>query len=74
VLQLIRGLLGVSVRAADALVCFDDPVLPEWLKWIEVRGLCVPGGSMEFIAVRGRQSCSIEVLAKPDNVRVVIKR
>jgi glycogen debranching enzyme len=73
-LQLVSTLLGLSVRAADSVVFFDDPVLPEWLQWMEVRGLHAPSGTLDFVAVRGRQSCSIEVLSKPPETRVLIRR
>ena len=73
-LHFVRTMLGLSVEGAGSRVLFDDPVLPSWLKWIEVRDLSVPGGSMDFTAVRGRSSCSIEVLSKPDSVRVLVRQ
>jgi glycogen debranching enzyme len=73
-LHFVRTMLGLSVDGATSTVVFDDPVLPNWLRWIEVRDLSVPGGSMDFTAVRGRMSCSIEVLSKPDSVRVLVRQ
>jgi glycogen debranching enzyme len=73
-LHFVRTMLGLSVDGATATVVFDDPVLPSWLRWIEVRNLAVPGGSMDFTAVRGRMSCSIEVLSKPESVRVLVRQ
>jgi hypothetical protein len=49
-------------------------VLPDWLNYIEIRGLCVPGGKMDFSAVRGHTSCAVEILSKPDALRVVVRK
>ena len=73
-LHFVRSLLGLVVDARAGIVCFDDPVLPEWIDWLEVRGLCVPGGCMDFAAVRGRTSCSIEILTKPQDVEVIVRK
>jgi glycogen debranching enzyme len=70
-LQFVTALLGLQVDGSGSVV-FMDPVLPPWLDWMEVRELCVPGGSMDFAAVRGRVSCSIEILSKPAPLRVSV--
>jgi len=70
-LHFVTSLLGLEVDGSGR-VAFHDPVLPNWLEWMEVRDLTVPGGSMDFAAVRGRTSCSIEVLSKPPNLRVSV--
>jgi hypothetical protein len=61
------------VDARQRLVRFDDPVLPPWLDWMEVRNLPVPGGRMDFLSIRGRVSCSIEILQKSPDVRVHVQ-
>jgi glycogen debranching enzyme len=70
-LDFATSLLGLSVDGSGS-VTFQDPVLPPWLDWLEVHDLGVPGGSMDFAAVRGRTSCSIEVLSKPGGLRVTV--
>jgi glycogen debranching enzyme len=72
-LAFARMLLGLSVDARQRLVRFDDPVLPPWLDWMEVRNLPVPGGRMDFLSIRGRVSCSIEILQKSPDVRVHVQ-
>jgi hypothetical protein len=48
--------------------------MPPWLDWLEVSGLAVPGGALDFAAVRGRASCSIEIVSKPEALRVVVRK
>ena len=73
-LHFVRTLLGLSIDARTSTVSFEDPVLPDWLDWLEVHDLTVPGGSMDFAAVRGRTSCALEVLSKPAGLRVLVRR
>jgi glycogen debranching enzyme len=71
-LGFVRILLGLSVDARSRRVCFENPVLPEWLDWIEVRHMPVLGRSMDFLAIRGRTSCAVEILEKPAEVQVQV--
>jgi glycogen debranching enzyme len=73
-LQFVSTLLGLSVEGAKGRVLFDDPVMPPWLDWLEVSGLAVPGGTLDFAAVRGRTSCSIEIVSKPEALRVDVRK
>jgi glycogen debranching enzyme len=74
ILAFVRTLLGLSVDGALDSVRFDDPVLPPWLDWLEVRNLPVRGGSMDFVAIRGRVSCSVEILAKSAGIHVLMTK
>ncbi len=71
-LAFVRMLLGLSVQAEERTVRLDNPVLPEWLDWIEVRNLPVGGGTMDFLTVRGRMSSSVDILAKPAGIQVLV--
>jgi glycogen debranching enzyme len=71
-LGFVRILLGLRVDARSRRVCFENPVLPEWLDWIEVRRLPVLGKSMDFLTIRGRTSCAVEILEKPAELQVQV--
>ena len=73
-LQFLRTLLGLSVHARSRTVWLDDPLLPAWLEWVEVRNLQTPSGPLDFLTVRGRRSCSVEILSKPEDVRLYVKK
>jgi hypothetical protein len=73
-LHFVRTLLGLSIDARAQTLSFEDPMLPDWLEWLEVRDLAVPGGSMDFAAVRARTSCAVEILSKPASLRVVVRK
>ena len=74
VLQMVSTLLGLQINGDGKTVWFQDPVLPEWLGWLEVRGLPVPGGTMDFTAFRGRLACSMEVMDKPPALEVYVRK
>jgi glycogen debranching enzyme len=71
-LAFLRTMLGLTVDAHSRMVRFEDPVLPAWLDWVEVRNLPVPGGRMDFLTIRGRTSCAVEILSKSPEVRVQV--
>jgi glycogen debranching enzyme len=71
-LQFVSTMLGLTVVGREAQVCFDRPLLPEWLQWLEVRGLRTPLGMLDFRLIRGTQSSAIEILSKPADLKVVI--
>jgi len=71
-LHLVRTLLGISIDARRRRVWFERPLLPPWLEWIEVRDLPAPGGTLDFLAARSHLCCSIEILAKPPDLQILV--
>jgi len=67
---ILSSLLGLSADGPNRRLSFGNPVLPEWLDWIEIRNLRVRDTSIDFIARRGRTETTIEVLDKRGEVEI----
>jgi glycogen debranching enzyme len=73
-LAMLTALLGLDADATRHRLTLESPVLPPWLRWIEIHGLRVGGASLDLSVVRGRDGASVELLARRGNVELLVRR
>lgn len=71
VLLLIQAALGLEIRAADRVVTFTRPRLPEFLDEIRIRNLRVGPHTLDLLLDRHAQDVGINVLRRTGPVEVV---
>jgi hypothetical protein len=52
----------------------DNPRLPPWLDWVEIRGLRVAKSRLDLRSAQGRDSAAVELLAREGDAEVVVRR
>jgi glycogen debranching enzyme len=71
VLLLLQSCLGLEVRAAERKVVFSNPILPEFLREVQIMGLRVGEASLDLALTRHRDDVGINVLRRDGPVSVV---
>jgi hypothetical protein len=71
---MLTALLGLDADAGRHRLTLDSPVLPAWLRWIEIHGLRVGSGRLDLSIVRGRDGASVELLSRQGNVELIVRR
>ncbi|WDT80016.1 MAG: amylo-alpha-1,6-glucosidase [Candidatus Manganitrophus sp.] len=74
IFSVLSSFLGLSADALNQRLYFTDPVLPTWLKWVEITNLQVGNERVDFIVREGRTGALIEVTDKSPKVEVVTRR
>jgi glycogen debranching enzyme len=74
VFQLVAGMLGLEPDAAENRLTLNRPVLPDWLRWIEVGGLRLGRSRVTLRASQGRQGAAVELLERDGDVEIVVRR
>ena len=74
VISLLRTTLGMTANADNSVLTFDNPTLPPWLQWVEIRNLKIGKTTMDIKATYGPLTAGVEVLRKDGNIKVVIER
>jgi glycogen debranching enzyme len=74
VFHLITGLLGLVPAAAENRLTLDRPLLPAWLKWLELRDLRLGKSRVSLRAAQGREGAAIELLEREGDVEIVVRR
>ncbi len=74
VLAMLTALLGLDADAARRRLTLDSPVLPPWLRWVELHGLRVGGAHVDLSVVRGREGASVELLGRRGEVELLVRR
>jgi len=72
--QLLAGLLGLEPDAAKNRLSFRDPVLPDWLPRVEVRGLRIAGSTIDILARRAGTGAVIEVLDRRGDAEIAVEQ
>jgi glycogen debranching enzyme len=72
--HLLGSLLGLDPDAAANRLTLRDPVLPEWLEWIEVRGLPVRDSRIDVRLSRGKRYAAVEMLDRRGDAEIVVVR
>ena len=67
-------MLGLEPEASENRLTFRRPVLPEWLPWVEVRGLRLAQSRVDVVVTRGRSGAGVEVLDREGDAEVVVRR
>jgi glycogen debranching enzyme len=70
-LYLIQSCVGLAFDAAGRCITFREPVLPQFLDEIVLRGLAVQGGSADVALRRSNRHVVVDVLDKKGNVGVL---
>jgi hypothetical protein len=71
---MLTALLGLDADAGRHRLTLENPVLPPWVRWIEIQGLRVGGGRLDLSVVRGRDGASVELLARQGDVELLVRR
>jgi glycogen debranching enzyme len=74
VLGMLTALLGLDADAGRQRLTLESPVLPPWLRWIEIQGLRVGGARLDLSVVRGRDGASVELLSRRGAVELLVRR
>jgi glycogen debranching enzyme len=73
-LQVITALLGLEADAAARRLTCDSPILPPWLRYVELHGLRVGGSTLDIGIVRGREAASVELISRRGDVELIVRR
>jgi glycogen debranching enzyme len=74
VFQLVTALLGMEADALGRRITFDSPVLPPWLRFVEMHGLRVGSAVVDVAVSRGRDGASVELIARRGDVEILVRR
>lgn len=74
VFHLVTGMLGLVPSAAENRLTLDRPVLPPWLKWLEVHDLRLGKSRVTLRAAQGREGAAVELLRRDGDVEILVKR
>ena len=72
-LALLQSCLGLRFDPRAGEVCFDQPVLPDFLDEVVLRRLAIGEGSLDVALRRARHEVVVTVLARSGDVRVVTR-
>lgn len=70
-MSLLQACWGLSFDVAAKVVCFQQPVLPEWLNHVIVRGIALCGDRVDVQLHQGAGEVSATVLARTGTLRVL---
>jgi glycogen debranching enzyme len=74
VFAMLTALLGLDADAERQRLTMESPVLPPWLRWIEIYGLRVGAANVDLSIVRGRDAASVELLGRRGEVELLVRR
>jgi len=52
----------------------SDPVLPEFLEWVHIRGLSIGDATIDLMIERHAQDVGVNVLRRDGDVRVILSK
>ena len=73
-LQLLTALIGVDADAVHGRITFHSPVLPPWLRFVEIHDLRVGRSALDVAISRGRDGASVELISRRGDVELVVRR
>jgi glycogen debranching enzyme len=73
-LQLLTALIGIEPDAVRQRITFHTPVLPPWLKTVELYDLRVGRASLDLGVSRGRDGASVELIGRRGEVELIVRR
>jgi len=73
-LQLLTALIGVDADAVHGRVTFHNPVLPPWLRFVEIHDLRVGRSALDVAISRGRDGASVELISRRGDVELIVRR
>jgi glycogen debranching enzyme len=72
VFLLLQACLGLTIQAAGSQLCFSYPLLPEFLRDVQVRNLRVGQGRVDLLLLRHGQDVGINVIRREGDVHIVM--
>jgi glycogen debranching enzyme len=73
-LQLVTALVGLEADALNARLTLHAPMLPAWLRHVEILDLRVGGASFDLAVARGRDGAAVELLGRRGEAELVVRR
>jgi len=70
VFLMLQSCLGLSVQAADSTIRLTYPRLPESIRNVTIRNLCIGPNSIDLELTRNRDSVSVNILRRTGNIQV----
>lgn len=74
VYQLISSQLGIEVHAEKKLIHLTKPALPSFLSELRIENIMVPGGHFGLRFIRFGGDVSVDVLEKPEDWSLLVKK
>jgi len=74
VLALLTALVGLEADAVGARLTVASPVLPPWLRFVEIYDLRVGAAALDIAITRGRDGASVELIARRGDVEFLVRR
>ncbi|HLG22610.1 MAG TPA: amylo-alpha-1,6-glucosidase [Candidatus Manganitrophaceae bacterium] len=74
IFSILSSLLGLTADAINHRLYFMNPVLPHWLKWVEVKNLKVGKDRVDFVVREGKTEASVEVTDKTGEIEIITRR
>jgi glycogen debranching enzyme len=68
---LLQACLGLHINAPASRLCFSLPVLPSFLKEVQVRNLCVGEAVVDLLFVRYDNNVGIQVLRREGKLEII---
>lgn len=74
VFLLLQACLNIKINALKKTIVFDSPRLPSYLNQISIINLKLPNGSCDILINRLENDVGFNLLKKPDDWEVIIKK
>ncbi|MGH7807225.1 MAG: amylo-alpha-1,6-glucosidase [Thermodesulfobacteriota bacterium] len=72
VFLLLQSCLGLSINAPETKICFDRPLLPEFLQEIQIERLPVGGASVDLLLQNYGRDVGINIIRREGPVEIAI--
>jgi glycogen debranching enzyme len=70
----LQACLGLEVQGAERKLVFSNPLLPEFLQEVRIRGLRVADARIDLVLTRHAEDVGINVLHREGTVRVIVMK
>ncbi|MDH7499223.1 MAG: amylo-alpha-1,6-glucosidase, partial [candidate division NC10 bacterium] len=71
VFLLLHACLGLTIDAPHSRICFDHPLLPQFLQEVQITGLKVKEASVDLLIQRRERGVAINILDRRGHVQIV---
>jgi glycogen debranching enzyme len=74
VFQILTALTGMEADAIRRRITFHAPVLPPWLRFVELHAVRVGSASLDVAISQGREGASVELITRRGDVELIVRR
>lgn len=74
VFLLLQACLGLEVSGEERKLVFSDPLLPEFLEWVHIRGLRIGAAEIDVMLERHPHDVGVNVLRRSGDLRVIVSK